>query len=96
MNKNELVTEIYSKIKATKKDATKKDAEAGLNAVIAAITEALAEGEKVQLIGFGTFETKERAAREGRNPKTGETIKIAASKCPKFKAGKALKDRVNK
>ena len=92
MNKNELVTEIYSKIKATKKDA-----EAGLNAVIAAITEALAEGEKVQLIGFGTFETKERAAREGRNPrKPGETIKIPACKAPAFKAGKALKDAVNK
>ena len=97
MNKNELVTEIYSKIKATKKDATKKDAETGLNAVIAAITEALAEGEKVQLIGFGTFETKERAAREGRNPrKPGETIKIPACKAPAFKAGKALKDAVNK
>ena len=95
MNKNELVTEIYSKIKATKKDATKKDAEAGLNAVIAAITEALAEGEKVQLIGFGTFETKERAAREGRNPQTGKTMKIDACKAPKFKAGKALKDAVN-
>ena len=94
MNKNELVTEIYSKIKATKKDATKKDAEAGLNAVIAAITEALAEGEKVQLIGFGTFETKERAAREGKNPQTGEKIKIDACKVPAFKAGKALKDAV--
>ena len=94
MNKNELVTEIYSKIKATKKDATRKDAEAGLNAVIAAITEALAEGEKVQLIGFGTFETKERAAREGKNPQTGEKIKIDACKVPAFKAGKALKDAV--
>ena len=92
MNKNELVTAI-----AEKTNATKKDAEAGLNAVIAAITEALAAGEKVQLIGFGTFETKERAAREGRNPrKPGETIKIPACKAPAFKAGKALKDAVNK
>lgn len=92
MNKNELVAAI-----AEKTNATKKDAETGLNAVIAAITEALAEGEKVQLIGFGTFETKERAAREGRNPrKPGETIKIPACKAPAFKAGKALKDAVNK
>ena len=92
MNKNELVAAI-----AEEGAFTKKDAETGLNAVIAAITEALAEGEKVQLIGFGTFETKERAAREGRNPRVpGETIKIPACKAPAFKAGKALKDAVNK
>lgn len=91
MNKNELVAAIAKETK------TKKDAELGLNAILAAITEALAEGEKVQLIGFGTFETKERAAREGRNPrKPEETIKIPACKAPVFKAGKALKDAVNK
>ena len=90
MNKTELIA-----IVAEKTGKTKKDAEAGLNAVLGTITEALAAGEKVQIIGFGTFETRERAEREGRNPMTGETIKIAASKTPKFKAGKALKDQVN-
>ena len=92
MNKAELVAAI-----AEKANFTKKDAEAALNAVTASIEEALIKGEKVQLIGFGTFETRERKARQGRNPrKPGEVIKIAASKAPVFKAGKALKDAVNK
>ncbi len=90
MNKTELIEAI---VKAT--DLKKKDAEAALAATIDAIETALAKGEKVQLVGFGTFETKTRAAREGRNPKTGETIKIAASKYPAFSAGKAFKDKVN-
>ena len=92
MNKAELVAAI-----AEKTEFTKKDAETALNAVIASIEEALVNGDKVQLIGFGTFETRERKARQGRNPrKPGEIIKIAASKAPVFKAGKALKDSVNK
>ena len=92
MNKAELVAAI-----AEKANFTKKDAEAALNAVTASIEEALIKGEKVQLIGFGTFETRERKARQGRNPrKPGEVIKIDASKAPVFKAGKALKDAVNK
>ncbi len=74
---------------------SKKQAEAAVNGVIAAITDALKDGDKVQIIGFGTFEVKEVAAREGRNPKTGETIQIAASKKPAFTASKALKDQVN-
>ena len=91
MNKTELIAAM-----AEKTGSTKKDAEATLNAMIASITEALVAGDKVQLIGFGTFETRDRAAREGRNPKTGKTMTIEASKTPKFKAGKALKDEVNK
>ena len=92
MNKAELVAAI-----AEKTEFTKKDAETALNAVIASIEEALVKGDKVQLIGFGTFETRERKARQGRNPrKPGEVIKIDASKAPVFKAGKALKDAVNK
>ncbi len=92
MNKAELVTAI-----AEKTGFTKKDAETALNAVVKSVEEALVKGEKVQLIGFGTFETKERKARQGRNPrKPEEIIKIAASKAPTFKAGKALKDAVNK
>jgi len=92
MNKTELITAM-----SEKSGCAKKDAEAVLGAVIDSITEALAEGDKVQLIGFGTFETKDRAAREGRNPrKPGETITIPACKAPVFKAGKALKDAVNK
>ncbi|MFZ2977193.1 MAG: HU family DNA-binding protein, partial [Lactococcus raffinolactis] len=75
-------------------DLTKKDAEKAVNAVFASVSEFLAKGEKVQLIGFGTFETRERAAREGRNPQTGDSIKIAATTVPAFKAGKALKDAV--
>ena len=73
----------------------KKDAEVAVNAIFGAITNALKDGDKVQLIGFGTFEVKDVAAREGRNPQTGKTIKIAASKKPSFSASKALKDSVN-
>ena len=90
MNKTQLIEAV-----AAKADIKKKDAEAAVNAVTAAIAEALKAGEKVQLVGFGTFEVKERAAREGRNPKTGEKIAIAASKNPTFTAGRALKDSVN-
>ena len=90
MNKTELIEAI---VKET--GLKKKDAEAALAATLGAVENALANGEKVQLVGFGTFETKTRAAREGRNPKTGETIKIAASKYPAFSAGKAFKDKVN-
>ena len=92
MNKAELVAAI-----AEKANFTKKDAEAALNAVTASIEEALIKGEKVPLIGFGTFETRERKARQGRNPRQPEeVIQIEASKAPVFKAGKALKDAVNK
>lgn len=75
---------------------SKKDTDLFIKAFIETVSKALEEGDNVQLLGFGTFEVGERAAREGRNPKTGETVKIPASKTPKFKAGKALKDRVNK
>ena len=91
MNKAELIHAA-----AMKADVSKKDAEAVLTAALDAITEALAEGEKVQLVGFGSFEVKKRAARTGRNPKTKEAIEIPASKVPVFKAGKALKDIVAK
>ena len=92
MNKAELVAAI-----AEKANFTKKDAEAALNAVTASIEEALIKKKKVQLIGFGTFETRERKARQGRNPRQPEeVIQIEASKAPVFKAGKALKDAVNK
>ncbi len=91
MNKTELIEAI---VKET--GLKKKHAEAGLAATTGAIETALAKGDKVQLVGFGTFETKKRAAREGRNPKTGATIKIKASKYPAFSAGKAFKDKVNK
>lgn len=90
MNKAELVAAI-----AEKTELSKKDSEKALKAFIDVVTEELKKGEKVQLVGFGTFETSKRAAREGRNPQTGETMTIAASKAPKFKAGKALKDMVN-
>ncbi|MCR5007736.1 MAG: HU family DNA-binding protein [Oribacterium sp.] len=90
MNRVELVAEV-----AKKADLSKKDAEAAVKSVFDAIADALAEGDKVQLIGFGTFDVAERAAREGRNPRTGETMKIEASKAPRFKAGKALKDKIN-
>jgi DNA-binding protein HU-beta len=90
MNKMELVAAV-----AKNADLSKKDADAAVKAVFDAISEALAKGDRVQLIGFDTFEVAERPAREGRNPRTGETMKIAATKSPKFKAGKALKDKVN-
>ena len=90
MNKTELIAAV-----AEKAELSKKDADKAVAAVFAAIEDALKAGDKVQLIGFGTFEVKERAAREGRNPSTGETIKIAASKVPGFKAGAALKKSVN-
>ena len=91
MNKSELIAAI-----ATKKKKKKKDAEATLNAFVNVVSETLAKGDKVQLVGFGSFEVRKRAARKGRNPQTKEEIKIPASKAPVFKAGKALKDLVNK
>ncbi len=90
MNKTELVDAIVSDAKVSKKEA-----EAVVNAFTANVTKALKKGDKVTLIGFGTFEVGKRSARTGRNPQTGETIKIKAAKTPKFKAGKALKDAVN-
>ncbi|MCR5211705.1 MAG: HU family DNA-binding protein [Lachnospiraceae bacterium] len=90
MNKTELVAAI-----ADKADLSKKDAEAALKAFTDVVAEALKKDDKVQLVGFGTFEVSKRAARTGRNPQTGAEMKIAASKAPKFKAGKALKDIVN-
>ena len=90
MNKTELVAAM-----ASKADLSKKDAEAALKACTDGGAEEVKKGEKIQLVGFGTFEVSERAAREGRNPQTGKSMKIAASKAPKFKAGKALKDLVN-
>lgn len=89
MNKTELVNVV-----AAKTGLSKKDADVAAKAVLDAVTEALAKGEKVQLVGFGTFEVKERAAKTARNPRTGETIEVAASKVPAFKAGQALKDAV--
>ena len=91
MNKTELVAAI-----ADQAGLSKKDAEKALKAFTDTVTAELKKGEKVQLVGFGTFEVSERAAREGRNPQTGKAMKIAASKAPKFKAGKALKVAVNK
>ncbi|HAF18038.1 MAG TPA: integration host factor subunit alpha [Peptococcaceae bacterium] len=90
MNKAELISAV-----AEKSELTKKDAEKAVNSMISVITEALAKGERVQLVGFGTFEVRERAARTGRNPQTGEEIQIAASRVPAFRAGKALKDSVS-
>ena len=90
MNKTELVAAV-----AEQADISKKDAEKVLKAFVDVVTEGMKKGEKVQLVGFGTFEVSERAAREGRNPQTGKTMKIEACKAPKFKAGKALKDAVN-
>ena len=90
MNKTELINAV-----AAKAEISKKDAEKALAAVLGSIEDALKAGDKVQLIGFGTFEVKDVAAREGRNPKTGETIKIAAAKKPAFTASKVLKDQVN-
>lgn len=89
MNKTELIGAV-----AEKASMTKKDLEKAVNAVLAAVQEALAKGEKVQLVGFGTFEVRQRAARTGRNPQTGKEIKIAATKVPAFRPGKALKDAV--
>ena len=91
MNKAELIAAI-----AAKTGDTKKTAEAAVNAFVEVVTEALKEGDKVQLVGFGSFEVRKRAARKGRNPQTKEEIKIPASKAPVFKAGKALKELVNK
>ena len=91
MNKAELIAAM-----AAKTGETKKAAEASLNAFVEAVTESLEKGEKVQLVGFGSFEVRKRADRKGRNPQTKEEIKIPASKAPVFKAGKALKDLVNK
>ena len=90
MNKSELIASM-----ADKAELTKKDSEKALAAFIETVEEQLQKGEKIQLVGFGTFEVAERAARTGKNPQTGKEIKIAASKAPKFKAGKALKDFVN-
>ncbi|MBQ1376430.1 MAG: HU family DNA-binding protein [Lachnospiraceae bacterium] len=91
MNKKELVAAV-----AAKAELSKKEAEAAVDAFTAVVEEELKNGGKVQLVGFGTFEVSERAAREGRNPRTNESITIAASKTPKFKAGKVLKDNINK
>ena len=90
MNKTEFIAAV-----AEKAEISKKDSEKALKAFVDVVTEQLKAGDKVQLVGFGTFEVSERAAREGRNPQTGETMKIEASKAPKFKAGKALKDMMN-
>ena len=91
MNKSDLIAAM-----AAKTGETKKSAEASLDAFISTVTESLKKGEKVQLVGFGSFAVRKRAARKGRNPQTKEEIKIPASKAPVFKAGKALKDLVNK
>ncbi|KJS85674.1 MAG: DNA-binding protein [Peptococcaceae bacterium BICA1-8] len=91
MNKTELISSV-----AEKSELTKKDAEKAVNALFASVEEALARGEKVQLVGFGTFEVRDRKARTGRNPQTGEEIQIPAAKVPAFKAGKSLKDAVEK
>ena len=91
MNKTELIAAV-----AEKAEISKKDAEKAVKAFTDAVAEELAKGGKVQLVGFGNFEVSERPAREGRNPRTGETMTIAASKTPKFIPGKALKDEINK
>lgn len=91
MNKQELISAM-----AEKANLSKKDAEAALNAFVASVEGALSKGDKVQLVGFGSFEVRDRAARTGRNPQTGAEMKIAAAKVPAFKAGKALKDLINK
>ena len=90
MNKTELIAAV-----AEKAELSKKDAEKAVKALTEAVAEELKKGGKVQLVGFGTFEVSERAAREGRNPQTGAAMKISASKMPKFKAGKALNDMIN-
>ncbi len=91
MNKTELIAAV-----AETAEISKKDAEKALNAVVSTITKELEEGGKVQLVGFGTFEVRQREARQGKNPRTGEAIEIAACKVPAFKVGKQLKDAVNK
>ena len=90
VNKTELVSAV-----AEKANLTKKESERVINALFASIEEALSQGDKVQLVGFGTFEVRDREARKGRNPQTGEEIEIPATKVPAFKAGKALKDAVS-
>ncbi|MDR5614300.1 HU family DNA-binding protein [Arsenophonus sp.] len=90
MNKTEVINQI-----AEKTNLTKKDSEKVLNAFIETVTEALKAGDDVQLVGFGSFQVKQRAAREGRNPQTGKALKIAATNVPSFKAGKTLKEAVN-
>ena len=90
MNKTEFIAAV-----AEKAEISKKDSEKALKAFVDVVTEQLKAGDKVQLVGFGTFEVSERAAREGRHPQTGKTMTIAACKAPKFKAGKALKDAIN-
>ena len=90
MTKNDLIKTVAGKVELTQKDVSKV-----VDSLIETIVEGVASGEKIQLIGFGSFEVAERSARTGRNPQTGETIEIAASKTPKFKAGKAFKDAVN-
>ena len=90
MNKAELVAAV-----AERTELSKKDAEKALKAFVDVVAEELKKGEKIQLVGFGTFEVSERAAREGRNPANGQPMQIATSKAPKFKAGKALKDAIN-
>ncbi|RCX17866.1 nucleoid protein Hbs [Anaerobacterium chartisolvens] len=91
MNKSDLIADM-----AEKSDLSKKDAEKALNAFMESVEDALSKGEKIQLVGFGSFEVRERAARKGRNPQTKEEIDIPASKAPVFKVGKALKDSINK
>ncbi|MFB5265977.1 HU family DNA-binding protein [Paenibacillus enshidis] len=89
MNKTDLINQVSEKAELSKKDATK-----AVDAIFDAISEALQSGDKVQLVGFGNFEVRERSARKGRNPQTGEEIEIPASKIPAFKPGKALKDGI--
>lgn len=89
MNKKDLIKAV-----AAASELSNKDAEKAINALTAAVTDALKKGEKVQLVGFGTFEVRERAAKQGRNPRTGEAMEIPASKLPAFRAGQALKDAV--
>ena len=91
MNKSDLIAAV-----AAKTGETKKSAETSINAIVDVISEALAKGDKIQLVGFWSFEVRQRAARKGRNPQTGKELKISAKKAPVFKAGKALKDAVNK
>lgn len=95
MTKSDLITKVAGKVEDQFPKMTKKEIEQVISATFDSITEALAADDKVQLVGFGTFEVRERAARSGRDPRTGESMEIAASKAPAFKAGQALKDAVN-